>query len=135
LGFYQTTLDLPFIDDVNEVYSTTGTSVNTYTVKVAPSNTTGSTTDSNERIPVVSHTMPLGLTDSEKINNDSLSILFNSELPVDIGVQTYNTYTENDVYNTFYRTRINNIYDPNTRVVSGYFDLNYSFFSQVSFSV
>jgi uncharacterized delta-60 repeat protein len=124
--FYWVGTANPFIDDVDEVYSTTGTSVNTYTVKVAPSNTTGSTSDSNERIPVVSHTMPLGLSDSEKINNDSLSILFNSELPVDIGVQTYNTYTENDTYNTFYRTRINNIYDPNTRVVSGYFNLNYS---------
>ena len=124
--FYWVGTANPFIDDVDEVYSTTGTSVNTYTVKVAASNTTGSTSDSNERIPVVSHTMPLGLSDSEKINNDSLSILFNSELPVDIGVQTYNTYTENDTYNTFYRTRINNIYDPNTRVVSGYFNLNYS---------
>jgi uncharacterized delta-60 repeat protein len=124
--FYWVGTANPFIDDVNEVYSTTGTSYNTYTVKVAASNYTGTTPDSYERIPVVSHTMPLGLSDSEKINNDSLSILFNSELPVDIGVQTYNTYTENDVYNTFYRTRINNIYDPNTRLVSGYFDLKYS---------
>jgi hypothetical protein len=124
--FYWVGTANPFIDDVNEVYSTTGTSVNTYTVKVQPSNFTGVTTVGEERIPVVSHTMPLGLADNEKINNDSLSILFNSELPVDIGVQTYNTYTENDTYNTFYRTRINNIYNPNTRIVSGYFDLKYS---------
>jgi hypothetical protein len=124
--FYWVGTANPFIDDVNEVYSTTGTSFNTYTVKVASSTYTGSTPDSFERIPVVSHTMPLGLSDTQKINNDSLSILFNSELPVDIGVQTFNTYTENDVYNTFYRTRINNIYNPNTRFVSGYFDLKYS---------
>jgi hypothetical protein len=124
--FYWVGTANPFIDDVNEVYSTTGTSFNTYTVKVAASTYTGSTPDSYERIPVVSHTMPLGLSDSQKINNDSLSILFNSELPVDIGIQTFNTYTENDVYNTFYRTRINNIYNPNTRFVSGYFDLKYS---------
>ena len=129
--FYWVGTANPFIDDVGEVYSTTGTNFNTYTVKVANSNYTGSTIPSAfidvlERIPVVSHTIPLGLSDSQKINNDSLSILFNSELPVDIGVQTYNTYTENDTYNTFYRTRINNIYNPNTRVVSGYFDLKYS---------
>ena len=129
--FYWVGTANPFIDDVGEVYSTTGTSFNTYTVKVANSNYTGSTIpsafiDVMERIPVVSHTMPIGLSDSQKINNDSLSILFNSELPVDIGVQTFNTYTENDVYNTFYRTRINNIYNPNTRLVSGYFDLKYS---------
>ena len=123
--FYWVGTANPFIDDVNEVYSVSGTNFNTFTVKVAPSNITIATV-SFERIPVVSHTMPLGLSDTEKINNDSLSILFNSELPVDIGVQTYNTYTENDVYNTFYRTRINNIYDPNTRMVSGYFDLKYS---------
>ena len=124
--FYWVGTANPFIDDVNEVYSTTGTSYNTYTVKVLPSNYTGSSIYNYERIPVVSHTMPMGLSDADKINNDSLSILFNSELPVDIGVQTYNTYTENDVYNTFYRTRINNIYNPNTRMVSGYFDLKYS---------
>ena len=124
--FYWVGTANPFIDDVNEVYSITGTNYNTYTVKVAESNYTGATPTGYERIPVVSHTMPLGLSDTQKINNDSLSILFNSELPVDIGVQTYNTYTENDVYNTFYRTRINNIYDPNTRMVSGYFDLKYS---------
>jgi hypothetical protein len=124
--FYWVGTANPFIDDVNEVYSISGTNFNTFTVKVAASNYTGSTPDTYERIPVVSHTMPLGLSDTQKINNDSLSILFNSELPVDIGIQTYNTYTENDVYNTFYRTRINNIYDPNTRMVSGYFDLKYS---------
>jgi hypothetical protein len=124
--FYWVGTANPFIDDVNEVYSTTGSNLNTYTVKVSPSNFTGVTTVGEDRIPVVSHTMPLGLADNEKINNDSLSILFNSELPVDIGVQTYNTYTENDVYNTFYRTRINNIYNPNTRMISGYFDLKYS---------
>jgi uncharacterized delta-60 repeat protein len=71
--------------------------------------------------------MPMGLADQYKINNDSLCILFNSEQPTDtIGVQTYNTYTENDMYNTFYKNRITNIYDPNTRFVSGYFDLNYA---------
>ena len=123
--FYWVGTANPFIDDVNEVYSISGTNFNTFTVKVAPSNITIATV-SFERIPVVSHTMPLGLSDTQKINNDSLSILFNSELPVDIGVQTYNVYTRNDVYNTFYRTRIDNIYDPNTRMVSGYFDLKYS---------
>lgn len=124
--FYWVGTANPFIDDVNEVYSITGTNYNTFTVKVSQSNYTGSTPNSFERIPVVSHTMPLGLSDTQKINNDSLSILFNSELPVDIGVQTYNVYTENDVYNTFYRTRIDNIYNPNTRIVSGYFDIKYS---------
>lgn len=121
----------PFIDKVGEVYADGMGYYDTYTVKVSSSNYTGSTVggvniDVKPEIPVISHTMPIGLSDQKKINNDSLSILFNSELPVDIGVQTYNTYTENDVYNIFYRNRINNIYDPNTRFISGYFDLNYS---------
>ena len=60
---------------------------------------------------------------------DSLCLLFNSEKPVDItsAIQAYNTYTENDCYNVFYNNRISNIYNPNTRFLSGYFNLNYSF--------
>lgn len=121
----------PFIDSVGEVYPDGSGYYDTYTVKVSKSNYTGSTVGGNDifakpEIPVISHTMPIGLSDDNKINNDSLSILFNSELPVDIGVQTYNTYTQNDVYNIFYRNRINNIYNPNTRFISGYFDLKYS---------
>jgi hypothetical protein len=121
----------PFVDNVGEVYQKGAGIYNTFTVKVASTLYTGSTVDGvfnfalNE-IPVISHTMPIGLSDQDKINNDSLSILFNSELPVGVGVETYNVYTENDVYNTFYKTRINNLYDPNTRFVSGYFDLKYS---------
>jgi hypothetical protein len=121
----------PFIDSVGEIYPYGAGNYNTYTVKVASSLYTGSTVDGTDiyakpEIPIVSHTMPIGLSDEDKINNDSLSILFNSELPVDVGVQTYNVYTENDVYNIFYKNRINNIYDPNTRFLSGYFDLKYS---------
>jgi hypothetical protein len=71
--------------------------------------------------------MPIGLSDENKINNDSLSILFNSEEPTDtIGVQSYNVYTENDAYSVFYKNRITNIYDQNTRFVRGFFNLNYS---------
>jgi hypothetical protein len=121
----------PFIDNVGEVYPKGTGYYDTYTVKVAASLYTGSTVGGTSinvkpEIPVISHTMPIGISDANKINNDSLSILFNSELPVDIGVQTYNVYTENDVYNVFYKTRINNIYDPNTRFLSGYFDIKYS---------
>jgi hypothetical protein len=70
--------------------------------------------------------MPMGLEDQYKINNDSLSILFNSEETLENSINLYNTYTENDVYNKFYNNRITNIYDPNTRYLSGYFDLKYS---------
>ena len=121
----------PFIDNVGEVYSIGTGYYDTYNVKVSESLYTGSSVGGvsinvKPQIPVISHTMPIGISDADKINNDSLSILFNSELPVDIGIQTYNVYTSNDVYNVFYRNRINNIYDPNTRFISGYFDLKYS---------
>jgi hypothetical protein len=121
----------PFIDDINEIYQKGFGIYNTYTVKTASSYYTGSCVNCIENlesweIPVISHTMPIGMSDQNKINNDSLSILFNSELPVDTGVQPFNVYTENDAYNTFYKTRINNLYDPNTRFISGYFDLKYS---------
>lgn len=89
--------------------------------------TTGSTNLTvSKSLPVISHTMPMGLTDDQKINNDSLCILFNSELPSNIGVETFNTYTNNDVYNSFYGRRIGNLYNPNTRFIDGYFDLKYS---------
>jgi hypothetical protein len=114
----------PFIDSVGEVYDAGNSGVNTYTFKLQ--NSTGGTASSYDRIPSISHTMPIGLADQYKINNDSLCLLFNSELPVDIGVQTYDVYTENDIYNIFYNNRITNIYDPNTRLLSGYFDLKYS---------
>jgi len=109
----------PFIDSVGEVYPYR--SNNTYTVKLQ--NWSGSTASKYDRIPSISHTMPMGLEDQYKINNDSLSILFNSEETLDNSINLYNTYTENDVYNKFYKNRITNIYDPNTRYLSGYFDL------------
>jgi hypothetical protein len=112
----------PFIDSVGEVYPLR--SDNTYTVKMMDSS--GGSTQKVDRIPSVSHTMPMGLEDQYKINNDSLSILFNSEETLENSINLYNTYTENDVYNKFYNNRITNIYDPNTRYLSGYFDLKYS---------
>ena len=97
----------PFIDKVGEVFDAGLSGVNTYTFKIQ--NSTGGTISSFDRIPSVSHTMPLGMKDNTKINNDSICLLFNSELPVDIGVQTYDVYTENDIYNVFYNNRITNI--------------------------
>ena len=118
----------PFIDNADEVYVNGLGYYDTYSVKIDPSNSTGVTVGNNfDVIPTISHTMPMGNTDRNKINNDSLCILYNSELPTDsIGVQTFSTYTENDIYNKFYTNRISNLYDPNTRLLVGNFDLNYS---------
>ena len=112
----------PFLDTVGEVFNVAPFS--TYSVYV--SNSSATFYSQKDRVPVISHTMPMGLADVDKINNDSLSILFNSELPINIGVQTYNVYTENDSYNTFYKNRITNLYDKNTRFLTGNFDLKYS---------
>jgi hypothetical protein len=115
----------PFLDVVGETYDATYY-YKTYVAYI--SNSSGSTYNQYDRLPVISHTMPMGMTDSQKINNDSQCILFNSELPIDttIGVQPYNTYTENDAYTSYYQGRVSNLYNPNTRVLTGYFDLNYS---------
>lgn len=112
----------PFIDSVGEVYD--AGVYNTYTVKLQ--SWTGGTTVNYDRIPSVSHTMPMGLEDKYKINNDSFSILFDSEQTLENSISLYNTYTENDAYNTFYKNRITNIYNPNTRFLTGKFNLNYS---------
>jgi hypothetical protein len=72
--------------------------------------------------------MPMGNPDSNKINNDSICVLFNSEEPDDIGlgIPTFNAFTENDAYNLFYLNRIDNLYNKNTRFLSGKFDLKLS---------
>jgi len=78
--------------------------------------------------PVVSHTMPYGNPDSNKINNDSICVLFNSQEPQDIGlgIPTFNAYTDQDIYDLFYSNRVNNLYDKNTRFLQGKFDLKLS---------
>jgi len=75
--------------------------------------------------PVISHTMPFGNPDNNKINNDSICILFNSEQPDDIGlgIPTFNAYTDQDAYALFYSNRVNNLYNKNTRFLSGQFNL------------
>jgi len=115
----------PFLDLPGEHYNATNYWT-TYEAYI--SNTSGTTFTKFDRIPVISHTMPMGNPDSNKINNDSQCILFNSEFPADtnINVQTFNTYTENDAYSTFYDGRVSNLYNPNTRVVNGFFNLNYA---------
>lgn len=114
----------PFLDSTLEVYNA-GNYYTTYQAYV--SNTSGTTFTKFDTIPVISHTMPMGNPDSNKINNDSQCILFNSEYPSDeIGVQTFNTYTENDAFSTFYQGRVSNLYNSNTRVLTGYFNLLYS---------
>jgi hypothetical protein len=76
--------------------------------------------------PMVSHTMPMGNPDSNKINNDSICIMFNSEEPTTIAgdsVSLLNAFTNNDLYSLFYENRVTNSYDKNTRFLSGFFNL------------
>ena len=74
--------------------------------------------------PVISHTMPMGNPDNNKINNDSICNLFMSELPTNLsGTELFNTYTQQDIYNLFYYNRITNIFDKNTRFLNGNFYL------------
>lgn len=115
-----------FIDALGEAYNSLYF-YNTYSFKISSSDGVyfGSAVDA----PVISNTMPLGNPDSNKINNDSICILFNSEEPTDVGVETFdgvNAYTDKDMYNLFYENRINNLYNPNTRFLSGYFWLKQS---------
>ena len=115
-----------FLDTLGEVYNNTY-GVRTYLINILRSNgTIPAPLLGYSNVPVVSHTMPIGLQDSYKINNDTLSILFNSELPINVGVDTFNVYTENDAYSTFYANRINNLYNPNTRFLKGNFYLKLS---------
>jgi hypothetical protein len=114
----------PFLDTYGESLPYSGY-VLTNKFYVSPSSG-GTTPRESFNAPIISHTMPIGNPDDNKINNDSICNLFNSETPIDLGVQTYNVYTENDIYNLFYSNRINNLYNPNTRFLKGNFYLKYS---------
>jgi len=113
----------PFLDTVGEFLPFSG-GVLTNVVYVCESDGTGPRQSNN--LPIVSHTMPVGNPDTNKLNNDSISVLFNSEQPVDLGVAPYEVYTDNDAYNLFYSNRVNNLYDKDTRFLSGYFNLKLS---------
>ena len=118
LGFFNL-----FLDTLGEALPYNGAFL-TNQVYIAESN--GTNPRGRFVAPVISHTMPIGNPDTNKINNDSISVLFNSEQPVDLGVTPFDVYTENDSYNLFYSNRINNLYNKNTRFINGYFDLKLS---------
>ncbi len=110
----------PFLDTLGEALNYNGAYL-TNQVYVAASD--GTNPRGSLVSPVISHTMPIGNTDSNRINNDAISVLFNSEEPVDLGVTPFSVYTDNDAYNLFYSNRIDNLFDKNTRFLSGYFNL------------
>jgi hypothetical protein len=112
----------PFLNDPTDQFGLTG--VTTGYFRVTESDGTDSSGALNS--PVISHTMPMGNPDSNKINNDSICILFNSEEPTTIAgdsVSLFNAYTNNDMYNLFYENRVTNAFDKNTRYLDGFFDL------------
>jgi hypothetical protein len=120
----------PFLDQLGESFELNPTNVNTMFFRLQKSNQTNPVAGMTYALssylnPVISHTMPLGNPDSNKINNDSICNLFGSEEPVDfgLGIDTYNAYTVNDVYNLFYANRIDNLYNKSTRFLSGNFYL------------
>lgn len=113
----------PFLDDPNETFDIDA--VTTAYFRVSKSDATSPL--GGLISPMISHTMPMGNPDQNKIVNDSICIMFNSEEPTTIAgdsVSLLNTYTDNDLYKLFYENRITNIYDKNTRFLSGFFNLS-----------
>jgi hypothetical protein len=119
----------PFLDKPKETFTITGFTSNFFKIeKFDGTDPQGSLVN-----PMVSHTMPLGNPDGNKINNDSISILFNCEAQVDIqgksvellgSGSTLNIFTEKNLYNRFYFNRVENAYNKNTRMLSGFFKLD-----------
>lgn len=113
----------PFLDQQGENISLSG--VTTAYFRVTKSD--GTSSSKGLVSPVISHTMPIGNPDTNKINNDSISILFQSEEPTTIAgdsIVLFDTYTSQDMYNLFYENRISNSFDKNTRMLSGNFNLS-----------
>ena len=115
----------PFLDNPAEVFTISGVTTAYFRV----SESSGSFPSGGLISPVISHTMPMGNPDSNKINNDSICILVNSEEPTTIAgdsVSLFNAFTAQDMYNLFYENRVTNSFDKNTRMLAGYFDLKLS---------
>lgn len=115
----------PFLDTYGETFDLVGST--TFMFRVTDNN--GSNTQPNLISPTISHTMPMGNLDKWKETNDSISILFNSEEPQTIAgdsVSLFNAYTSQDSYNLFYENRVNNVFDKNTRFLTGSFYLKLS---------
>jgi hypothetical protein len=71
--------------------------------------------------------MPLGNPDTNKINNDTISILFNTEQQTAIAgdsITLPGIETSQNSYALFYENRIDNSFDKNTRMLSGFFNLS-----------
>lgn len=111
----------PFTDTLGEVFIWSGY-VTTNQIVISESDGTGPR--QSYYAPIISHTMPLGNSDENKINNDSICSLFKCQEATNIGVSTYDAFSEQDAYKLFYQNRIDNLYDINTRFVKGYFHLD-----------
>ena len=121
----------PFLDQPLETFTLTGITTSKFRITQSDG-WTGSSIGSLIS-PVVTHTMPIGNPDDNKINNDSISILFNGETSTNIAGKsveligsgsTLNIYTDQNVYELFYYDRVQNAFDKNTRMLSGFFDLS-----------
>lgn len=127
----------PFLDEVGESYNFSGSNINNMFFRIQPStgvNPGGPAPDGNTYAigsfvnTAISHTMPYGNPDENKINNDSICILFQCQQPDDIGlgIPTFNAFSNQDAYKLFYSNRVNNLYDKNTRFLTGKFNLKLS---------
>jgi len=124
--FFNVCAGSPFFDTFDDVYDFNKT-YKSYQVWVSRSDGTflPPVAGGQETIPVVSHTMPMGVTDEAKaqlgFENDSLCLLFNSEDTISLDTLQFNTYTDFDAWSVFYSNRINNITNGNTRFLRGKF--------------
>jgi len=122
--FYYVDNANPFINNTGELFTDPAGGVETFQIKISEPGTSNQFAARYEKIPIISHTSPIGADDDDKINNDSLSILFESERSLNVGVQAFDAYSKFDLYTRFYENPINNLFNKNTRFVKGKFNLN-----------
>ncbi len=122
--FYYVDNASPFLNSTGELFTDPAGGVETFQVKISEPGTSNQFSARYKKIPIISHTSPIGADDDEKINNDTLSILFESERSLNVGVQAFDAYSKFDLYTRFYENNINNLFDKNTRFLKGKFNLN-----------
>lgn len=122
--FYWSGNYVPFVKQYGQVL-TYGTNVLTNAAYVAKSD--GTDPRRAFTVPVIGPVMPIGNnTPSEDFANNNICGLFYSEPQIDYPSTPFKGYTPQNLYNLFYENRIQNLFNKDTRFLTGQFYLNQS---------
>jgi hypothetical protein len=118
--FYYSGNYSPFTNTVGQFFNYSG-SVVTNAVYIAPSSIGGGSPNQSFNVPVINNSINFDANSA-----DNLYGLFYSEPPTEFIDTKFAGYTNQNLYSTFYESRIDNLFNKNTRFLNGQFYLKQS---------